>query len=53
MNDCGDGVDICGYYQRYDSERFSKGDKVRSVFVYNSGTNYFDDIVCRMDVLIE
>ena len=52
LDDEGNGQDICGYYIKYDSERFSAGDQVQSVFVYNPGTNYIDDIVSRTDRLI-
>lgn len=48
----GNGQDICGYYIKYDSSRFSAGDQVQSVFVYNPETNYIDDIVSRTDTLI-
>lgn len=34
LDDEGNGQDICGYYIKYDSERFSAGDQVQSVFVY-------------------
>ena len=53
LDDAGNGQDICGYYIKYDSERFSAGDQVQSVFVYNPGTNYIDDIVSRTDTLIQ
>ena len=53
LDDNGNGSDSFGFYVKYDSGQFSKGDKVRSVFVYNPDTNYFDDIVCRVDQLIE
>ena len=53
LDDDGNGSDSFGFYVKYDSGQFSKGDKVRSVFVYNPDTNYFDDIVCRVDQLIE
>lgn len=53
LDDNGNGSDSFGFYVKYDSEQFSKGDKVRSVFVYNPDTNYLDDIVCRIDQLIE
>ncbi len=53
LDDNGNGSDSFGFYVKYDSEQFSKGDKVRSVFVYNPDTNYLDDIVCRVDQLIE
>lgn len=49
----GNGNDICGYYIKYDSERFSAGDQVQSVFVYNPDTNAIDDIVSRTDTLIQ
>lgn len=45
LDDDGNGSDSFGFYVKYDSGRFSKGDKVRSVFVYNPKTNYLDDIV--------
>ena len=53
LDDAGNGQDICGYYIKYDSERFSAGDQVQSVFVYNPGTNAIDDIVSRTDTLIQ
>lgn len=53
LDNDGNGSDQFGFYVKYDSGRYLKGDKVRSIFVYNSNTNYFDDIVYRMDVLIE
>ena len=48
----GDGVDVCGYYRHYDN-RFSVGDVVQSVFVYNPQNNSVDDILYRVDTLIE
>lgn len=53
LDDEGNGQDICGYYIKYDSERFSAGDQVQSVFVYNPDTNYIDDIVFRTDALMK
>ncbi len=53
LDDDGNGSDSFGFYVKYDSGQFSKGDKVRSVFVYNPDTNYLDDIVCRVDQLME
>ena len=53
LDDEGNGQDICGYYIKYDSNRFSAGDQVQSVFVYNPETNYIDDIVSRTDTLIQ
>lgn len=49
----GNGRDICGYYIKYNSSRFSAGDQMQSVFVYNPETNYIDDIVSRTDTLIQ
>ena len=53
LDDEGHGRDICGYYIKYDSERFSAGNEVQSVFVYNPETNYIDDIISRTDILIQ
>ena len=53
LDDEGHGRDICGYYIKYDSERFSAGNEVQSVFVYNPDTNAIDDIVSRTDTLIQ
>ncbi|MDD3361542.1 MAG: hypothetical protein PHW34_07715 [Hespellia sp.] len=52
-SDNGDGEDISGYYRKYDNTRFSKGDKIQSVFVYNPDNNYIDDILYRVDTLIK
>lgn len=53
LDDEGNGCDKFGFYVKYDSERFSKGDKVQSVFIYNPDTNYVDDILYQVDSLIE
>lgn len=53
LDDEGNGSDQFGFYVKYDSKRFSKGDKIQSVFVYNPDTNYIDDILYRVDSLIE
>lgn len=53
LDDEGNGSDQFGFYVKYDSKRFSKGDKVQSVFVYNPDTNYIDDILYRIDTLIK
>lgn len=53
LDDEGNGSDQFGFYVKYDSSRFAKGDKVQSVFVYNPETNYVDDILYRVDSLIE
>ena len=52
LNEYGDGVDICNYYIHYDINRFSKGDKVQSVFIYDPNNNYIDGILYRIDTLI-
>lgn len=49
----GNGTDDCEYYRHYDSEKFSPGDYVQSVFIYNPDTNSVDDILYRVDTLIE
>ena len=38
------------YYIKYDTEQFSKGDEVISLFVYNPANNYADDILHRVDI---
>lgn len=61
LDNAGNGKDIItdcsktggGYYIKYDSDRFSKGDKVQSIFIYNPDNNSFDDIIYRTDTLIE
>lgn len=53
INGNGDGVDVCGYYRCYDTDKFNVGDKVQSVFVYNPGNNCIDDILYRIDTLIQ
>lgn len=53
LDDEGNGQDICGYYIKYDSSRFSAGNQVQSVFVYNPDTNAIDDICFRIDTLIK
>lgn len=53
LDDEGNGSDQFGFYVKYDSKRFSKGDKVQSVFVYNPDSNYIDDILYRIDSLLE
>lgn len=49
----GDGLDICRYYRAYDPDRFSNGDMVQSIFIYSPDNNYVDDVVYRIDTLIE
>lgn len=52
IDDDGNGQDICGNYIKYDPDRFSAGDHVQSIFVYNPETNFIDDIISRTDTLI-
>lgn len=40
-------------YIKYDQHRFKKGDKVQSVFVYNPNNNATDDIIYRIDNLMD
>lgn len=53
LDDNGNGTDIVGKYIKYDSDRFTKGDKVQTVYIYNPDSNAFDDVLYRMDSLIE
>ena len=53
LDNDGNGSDQFGFYIKYDSKRFSKGETVKTVFVYNTDTNYWDDIICRIDAIIE
>lgn len=53
LDNNGNGTDITGKYIKYDSDRFSKGDKVQTAFIYNPKTNSFDDVLYRIDSLIE
>lgn len=53
LDDDGNGSDQFGFYVKYDAKRFSKGDTVQSVFVYNPDSNYIDDILYRADSLLE
>lgn len=46
----GNAVDQNGYYIKYDSRKFKKGDYIRTILVYNPLTNYVDDVVYRLDV---
>lgn len=52
LNDQGDGDDGCGYYIHYDSTKFSAGDRVQTVFVYDPTNNYLDGILYRTDTLL-
>ena len=39
-------------YIKYDQEKFTRGDEVLSIFVYNPNNNIWDDIIDRQDFLI-
>lgn len=52
-SETGDGIDQYGYYTAYDPEKFSKGDRIDTVFIYNPDTNEPDDILFRIDTLAE
>lgn len=49
----GNGVDSAGYYIYYDPQKFKKGNKVQTVLVYNPETNSTDDILYRIDTLVD
>lgn len=49
----GNGADTLGYYRHYDNERFTEGDRIQSVFIYNPDTNFTDDILYRVDTLMQ
>lgn len=49
----GNGIDNCGYYIKYDTTKFTEGDKVETVLVYNPDTNFVDDVLYRIDAKIE
>lgn len=51
LDEQGNASDAFGFYVKYDTGQFAKGDKVTSVFVYNPDTNYTDDILYRWDTL--
>ena len=53
LDDNGNGTNITGKYIKYDSDRFSKGDKVQTAFIYNPKTNSFDDVLYRIDTLMK
>lgn len=53
MDDDGNASDSFGFYVKYDSGKYKKGDIVQTAFVYNPETNYLDDILYRVDSLIE
>lgn len=52
LDNDGNGADTLGYYRHYDKERFTEGDRIQSVFIYNPDTNFTDDILYRVDTLM-
>lgn len=48
----GNGHDTLGYYYKYDNKRFHKGDKVRTILIYNPENNFIDDILYRYDIKV-
>lgn len=49
----GNGRDDAGYYMKYNEQKFNAGDRVQSIFIYDSDTNYIDSIIYRQDVLVQ
>lgn len=49
LDDEGNACDDFGFYVKYDSGKYEKGDRVQTAFVYNPETNYLDDILYRVD----
>lgn len=52
LDDDGNASDSFGFYVKYDSGKYEKGDRVQTAFVYNPENNYLDDILYRVDTLI-
>lgn len=52
LDNSGNGIDVCGYYIHYDTNRFSANDCVQSILIYNPKNNALDDILYRFDILI-
>lgn len=52
LDDDGNACDDFGFYVKYDSGKYKKGDRVQTAFVYNPENNYLDDILYRVDTLI-
>lgn len=52
LDDEGNACDDFGFYVKYDSGKYKKGDRVQTAFVYNPENNYLDDILYRVDTLI-
>ena len=52
LDDDGNACDNFGFYVKYDSGKYEKGDRVQTDFVYNPENNYLDDILYIVDTLI-
>lgn len=52
LDDEGNACDDFGFYVKYDSGKYEKGDRVQTAFVYNPENNYLDDILYEVDTLI-
>lgn len=52
LDNDGNASDAFGFYVKYESGKYRKGDKVQSVIVHNPDSNYPDDILYRLDSLI-
>ena len=48
----GNASDAFGFYVKYESGKYEKGDRVQTAFVYNPENNYLDDTLYRFDTLI-
>lgn len=48
----GNASDAFGFYVKYESGKYRKGDRVQTVLVYNTDSNYSDNILYRLDSLI-
>ena len=48
----GNASDAFGFYVKYESGKYRKGDRVQTVIVYNPDSNYSDDILYMIDSLI-
>lgn len=49
----GNAFDQYGYYIKYDSRKFKKGDDIRTILVYNPFSNYVDDVIYRLDMEVK
>lgn len=52
LDDEGNACDDFGFYVKYGSGKYKKGDRVQTAFVYNPENNYLDDILYSVDTLI-